>query len=223
MVCASQSHFQISLRGGSSNARFCPHTRTSGAAAAICDLDCSRPYSSVDVVCGHLVKVPSSMSRRSLRKCCWKKHLQKVLCKVGPSNLGVGPIPGRLPDLKCRVLRKRLSFYIALVVKRWRLAPDICWGRLSLEIVALRVIAAHRDTHFSFLKGVRVGDLIVVQRSDGQEFRFKVTGMEIVRWDKANLDVHSSKHLLALVTCWPFDARQRGPLRYLILAKSINE
>src|SRR5262249_16686500 len=37
------------------------------------------------------------------------------------------------------------------------------------------IYAAHRDTHFAFLKDVRVGDDILVTRRDGKTVRFPVT------------------------------------------------
>ena len=85
------------------------------------------------------------------------------------------------------------------------------------------VIAAHRDTHFAFLKNVVVGDLIEVARRDGKRFRFEVTATEVVRWDAAEIDVYGRERMLVLATCWPFGARQRGPLRYLVRAKFVDQ
>ena len=81
------------------------------------------------------------------------------------------------------------------------------------------VIAAHRDTHFRFLKNLKPGDALDITRSDGLTFRFKVTGTNIVRWDKPDIDVNASGRNLALATCWPFDATTRGLLRYVVHAR----
>ena len=42
------------------------------------------------------------------------------------------------------------------------------------------VMAAHRDTHFSFLKNVKVGDLIEVTRDDGLSFTYRAGNMRVV-------------------------------------------
>lgn len=79
------------------------------------------------------------------------------------------------------------------------------------------VIAAHRDTHFRFLKDVRKGDVISLEGLDGVTRRYTVTGAEIVRWDRFAI-VRGDGHQLALATCYPFDAVLHGPLRYVVHA-----
>lgn len=80
------------------------------------------------------------------------------------------------------------------------------------------VYSAHRDTHFSFLKDVAIGDAIDVTRRDGRSFRYRVTDTAVVRFDASGIDPQSSGHELALSTCWPFDAFTSGPLRYVVRA-----
>jgi sortase A len=80
------------------------------------------------------------------------------------------------------------------------------------------VYAAHRDTHFSFLRDVAIGDEIVVTRTDGTSVRFHMTGSDVVRWDRSGIDASSGGRHLALATCWPFDARTSGPMRYVVEA-----
>ena len=84
------------------------------------------------------------------------------------------------------------------------------------------VIAAHRDTHFRFLKDLMPGDVLTVTREDGLIFRFSVAGTKVVRWDRPDIDVNAAGHNLALATCWPFEAKTRGPLRYVVNAAIIN-
>lgn len=80
------------------------------------------------------------------------------------------------------------------------------------------VYAAHRDTHFAFLGKVVAGDMIEVSGTDGQSFSYRVSGTSIVRWDDSGIAADASGRNLALVTCWPFDSRFRGPLRYVVHA-----
>lgn len=84
------------------------------------------------------------------------------------------------------------------------------------------VIAAHRDTHFAGLGGVRLGDEIEVTRSDGAVVWFRVIATEVVPWDASGIDPHADGRYLILATCWPLDATTPGPLRYLIKAQMIG-
>jgi sortase A len=85
------------------------------------------------------------------------------------------------------------------------------------------VYAAHRDTHFRFLKDIAIGDEIEVRRSDGQTFGYRVDGTAVVRFDASGIDAASSAYELVLSTCWPFDTNAPGPLRYLVRAKLLED
>jgi len=85
------------------------------------------------------------------------------------------------------------------------------------------VYAAHRDTHFAFLKDIEKGDLIRVTRNDGKTYTYRTTHMTITRWDEAQVDIHASGSHLVLATCYPFDAITQGSLRYLVYADIVVE
>jgi len=85
------------------------------------------------------------------------------------------------------------------------------------------VYSAHRDTHFAFLADVLVGDEIRVTRRDGREFRYRVTGTAVVRFDASGLDPTAEGRRLALVTCWPLDGKFSGPLRYVVHAELMDD
>ncbi len=80
------------------------------------------------------------------------------------------------------------------------------------------VYAAHRDTHFAFLRDVMLGDEILVHRRDGATLRFRVTNTDVVKWDASGIDAAAPGRHLALATCWPFDSIVSGPWRYVIHA-----
>lgn len=88
--------------------------------------------------------------------------------------------------------------------------------------VGTAVYAAHRDTNFAFLKDVKAGDEIRVTRRDGATVRFRVEGMRVAAWNASGVDPNAAGRNLALVTCWPFDAVTRGPLRYVVEATAID-
>lgn len=53
------------------------------------------------------------------------------------------------------------------------------------------VYAAHRDTHFHFLRDVAIGDAIEVTRSDGKHFHYRADSSAIVRFDASGIDPHA--------------------------------
>jgi sortase A len=82
------------------------------------------------------------------------------------------------------------------------------------------VIAGHRDTHFRFIRELVPGDEIEVTGADGARHVFRVTGSAIVHAAASGIELDADSPRLALVTCWPFDAIRRGPLRYVVFAEA---
>jgi len=84
------------------------------------------------------------------------------------------------------------------------------------------VYAAHRDTHFRFLRNVVIGDVIEVTRRDGKHFRYRADSSAVVRFDASGIDPATKDFELVLATCWPFDAITSGPERYILHATLIG-
>ena len=86
------------------------------------------------------------------------------------------------------------------------------------------VVSGHRDTHFAFLRHLRAGDEIVVERRDGRHRRYVVEGSRIVDRRETGVLRDAVDTRLTLVTCYPFDAlRPGGPLRYVVTALLAEE
>lgn len=98
--------------------------------------------------------------------------------------------------------------------------PTLMPGGARIGARGTAVLAAHRDTHFRFLAQVRAGDVIDVEAQSGKVRHYRVTGADVVRWDRfAVVDTPFSR--LALSTCYPFGSNTRGPLRYVVYANEI--
>ncbi|WP_439359506.1 class GN sortase [Bradyrhizobium sp. DASA03007] len=78
------------------------------------------------------------------------------------------------------------------------------------------VYAAHRDTHFRFLRNIAIGDVIEITRRDGKHFRYRADSSAVVRFDASGIDPATEDFELVLATCWPFDAVTSGPERYVL-------
>lgn len=84
------------------------------------------------------------------------------------------------------------------------------------------VIAAHRDTHFAWMRDVVPGDIVVMERIDGSVARYRITNLETVRWDAFAHPADGGDGLIALTTCYPFDSHTPGPLRRVAWAERIT-
>lgn len=81
------------------------------------------------------------------------------------------------------------------------------------------IISGHRDTHFNFLKYLKIGDFLNLQSHIKTE-SYRVTDILVI--DKTTIDVVPTdiNNKLLLITCYPFNAVQAGgPLRYVIIAE----
>ena len=85
------------------------------------------------------------------------------------------------------------------------------------------IIAAHRDTHFEFLKDLAVGDTVMLETTAGEQIAYRVTNMEIVDAARSGIEPEGGPSRLALVTCWPFGALVSGPERYVVWAEKIGQ
>ncbi len=85
------------------------------------------------------------------------------------------------------------------------------------------VIGGHRDTHFAFLRHLRLGTLLQVERAGGQRQDYRVTGRYVVNASRETLPLQQGLPTqLLLVTCYPFDAvRSGGALRYVVSARPV--
>lgn len=81
------------------------------------------------------------------------------------------------------------------------------------------VIAAHRDTHFRFIRDLRPGDVVIVETIDGARSTFRIQGGYVVRNDRFGIAPNTLTPILVLSTCWPFDSNIRGPWRYVARAQ----
>lgn len=82
----------------------------------------------------------------------------------------------------------------------------------------LSVVSAHRDTHFSFLRHLRIGDAIEIDNAHGVH-AMRITSMRIADSSRERIATESDDDALLLVTCYPFDALSTGgPLRFVVAA-----
>lgn len=79
-------------------------------------------------------------------------------------------------------------------------------------------LAAHRDTLFSPLAKVRMGDIVRLRTADGTT-EYRVTDIRIVEPSDVWVLDRSVRPVLTLVTCYPFTFIGPAPQRYIVRAE----
>jgi len=88
----------------------------------------------------------------------------------------------------------------------------------QLDKSADRILSGHRDTHFSFLKELKTGDLLRLHTAT-QTRDYRVRWQEAVDSRQQQLVIDDSIERLTLLTCYPFNAATTGgPLRWVVTA-----
>ena len=81
------------------------------------------------------------------------------------------------------------------------------------------VIGGHRDTHLAFMRRMRIGDTLTVERPDATSVSYRVVAAEVLDRREVWVAKQEGPQRLTLVTCYPFDALGAdGPLRYVVVA-----
>lgn len=83
------------------------------------------------------------------------------------------------------------------------------------------VISGHRDTAFSQLGDLKIGDQLIVQTAAGT-FTYEVSGTRIVHEEDKTVIVPIDHAVLTLTTCYPFNAIGDAPDRYIVSATLIK-
>ena len=99
--------------------------------------------------------------------------------------------------------------------------PGYSFASARPNTAGITMISAHRDTHFSFLKKLKLNDMIYIETPD-KTFAYQVYKLQIVDSNLVSLQPNLDKPTLVLVTCYPFDTiTPGGSSRYLVYANAL--
>ncbi len=101
--------------------------------------------------------------------------------------------------------------------------PGHLRGSAEPGTVGVSIVGGHRDTHFSILKDLPMGSLITVTPRHGAPQQYRITDKRVADSLTEPLAAMPYASQLILVTCYPFNAIQRGPLRYVVTAELLND
>lgn len=83
------------------------------------------------------------------------------------------------------------------------------------------VLSGHRDTVFTGLGKLKVGDRLVVQTQAGT-FTYEISRIRIVDKDDKTVIVPADHAVLTVTTCYPFDYVGSAPDRYVLVADLVT-
>jgi len=85
----------------------------------------------------------------------------------------------------------------------------------------VKVVAAHRDTHFRRLGEIRIGDRVRIVLKDRRVLVYRVCDIEVVPGELAarRIAEKDGSDWLVLMTCHPFSFAGAAPDRFLVWAK----
>jgi sortase A len=142
-------------------------------------------------------------------------NVEKVIYKVNPidgDNIGTITMPTlkqKLPIIQGtgdKELKKGVGHYVQSVLPGER---DNC------------VISGHRDTVFSEIGKLKIGDPLIIQTVAGL-FTYEVSGTRIVKQDDRTVIVPTDSAVLTMTTCYPFSFIGSAPDRYIVSANLVE-
>ncbi len=86
----------------------------------------------------------------------------------------------------------------------------------------ITLVSAHKDTHFTYLKNLEVGDLISMTTINGRQIDYRVEKAMVIDTPELQISDHTKQSVIVLSTCYPFSNWQvGGDMRYVVVAREI--
>lgn len=129
------------------------------------------------------------------------------------------------PVAKLSVPSHNIEQYVLAGTDGTSLAFGPGWQRASAAFgEGTSLIAGHNDTHFRFLKTLKIGNHIHITAADGKYVNYQISNSYIVDTRQQALIAGSNDNKLLLITCYPFDSvGQNTPLRYVVEAIAVDK
>lgn len=100
----------------------------------------------------------------------------------------------------------------------------MAFGPTQIPQAPLPAFFGHRDTHFTVLRDLDVGDEIEWQAIGEPARSYRILETAVLHKDQIRVPASEDGGMIALVTCWPFDAVDtEGAMRYVVLARLSEE
>jgi sortase A len=140
----------------------------------------------------------------------------------GESRVRPWPWADAWPIARLRVPEQDVDLYVLSDATGRSLAfgPGLLSGSALPGRHGTAVIAAHRDTHFQFLRDAAPSAALQIQSDDGRWRAYQLTQRLVLDVRRDRLAVAGTGSTLTLLTCYPFDTVvPGGPLRLAVIAE----
>lgn len=94
--------------------------------------------------------------------------------------------------------------------------PGLSHAGAGLDENGVKLISGHRDTHFSKLEHIDIGDIISVTTTSDKK-HYKVVDIIVVDSHTYKIEPDESQYDLVLATCYPFNSFSAGGSQRLIV------
>lgn len=102
-------------------------------------------------------------------------------------------------------------------------APGVMHEYANTNQTGALVVAAHNDTHFSFLPRLNIGDRIIMVNNQNREYTYIIDQLKIIDTTKQRLALSKQDNRLLLVTCFPFDSSlENSSQRFVVSAVPVS-
>ena len=127
-----------------------------------------------------------------------------------------------LGTLTIPVLDKTLPIYEGTDDAQLKMGVGHFEGSVLPGVQDNSVLAGHRDSVFSNLGKLKIGDLLIINTSAGK-FTYKISAFRIVMANDKTVIVPTKTAVLTLSTCYPFRYFGNAPKRFIVSANLIPQ
>ncbi len=158
------------------------------------------------------------------------------LAPLSALQIPAAAYPASVSDAAVRLGKLRMgsefgSIWIPRFKERWAIVEGTRLSDLRLGVghvvhtalpgaVSNVVLAGHRETVFTHLGDLRLGDRVVVRTNAGR-FTYRIVATRIVKPDAIGVLAPSTTAKLTLITCYPFVHYGPSPKRYIVTANLV--
>jgi len=155
-----------------------------------------------------------------------------------PSNVNLAQVEKKSPEKMKDYDYKKGQKIANLVIPNLKLRYSVYWGTdadtlkrgvgmfvsdltTSPKGMGHTVLSGHRDTVFTRLGELKIGDSLIVE-FDNKLYEYQINKIWITNKEDRRVIVPKDQPILTLTTCYPFDMVGKAPDRYIIQAKMIE-
>lgn len=123
-------------------------------------------------------------------------------------------------SIKIKTSKRTRTYEIMPDVKESTLKKNIGWLPSSSlpNQDGLCILMGHRDTDFSILQYVEIGDELIIHMND-TEYNYSVSAIKIVNSDNKLRFEADNDSTLVLITCYPFRYSGHAPQKFIVSAE----